>query len=76
MKNLFLVINNKINGIVWTLISTGIFILMLGVLIVWTNFLLRLLVGLIVIVVAYVFFYFAYRILLFKKEIKKIIKRK
>ena len=76
MKNFFLAIGQKINGIIWTLVSTGIFLLILGVLIVWTDFLLRLLLGLFVILVAYVFFYGAYKVWSFKGEIEKFIKLK
>jgi hypothetical protein len=76
MKNLLSHIGGKINGLVWTLVSTGIFMLILGVLIVWTEFVLRLLVGLFAIVIAYVFFYGAYKIWHMKKEIEKFVKLK
>lgn len=74
MKNLFNVIEKKVNGIIFTGISTGIFLLMLGVLIVWTDFILRLLIGLLVIAVAYMFFYGAFKIWSLKKETKKFLK--
>ncbi len=64
----------KINGVIWTLISTGIILLLLGILIVWYDFVLRLVIGLAVIVVAYVFFYVAYRIWALKKEVEKYFK--
>ncbi|MFH1661928.1 MAG: hypothetical protein ABIA02_02435 [Candidatus Falkowbacteria bacterium] len=74
MKNLIKEIKKKVNGIIWTLIGTGIILLMLGVLIVWTDFVLRLVIGLLVIVVAYVFFYLAYKIWNLKKEVEKYFK--
>jgi len=46
----------------------------LGVMIVWTDFLLRLVVGLFVIIIAYSFFYGAYKIWWLKKEIEKYFK--
>ena len=55
MENLFRQINKKINGLVWSLISTGIILLILAILIVWTDFMLRLVFGMLVLVVAYVF---------------------
>jgi len=74
MKNFFSAINKKINGIIWTLASTGVFLLIMGVLIVWTDFVLRLLIGLLVIAVAYVFFYGAYKVWALKGEIDKYLK--
>ncbi|MFH1427290.1 MAG: hypothetical protein ABIG60_02055 [Patescibacteria group bacterium] len=74
MKNFFAAVNKKINGLIWTLVSTGVILLILGVLIVWTDFVLRLLVGLLVILVAYVFLFGALKIWGFKKEINKFIK--
>jgi ABC-type bacteriocin/lantibiotic exporter with double-glycine peptidase domain len=76
MKNLLSSVGHKINGIILTLISTGIFMLILGILVVWTDLVLRLLVGLLIIVIAYVFFYGAYKVWHMKKEIEKFIKLK
>lgn len=74
MVNFFKAIKRKVSGLIWTLVSTGIIMLMLAVLIVWTSFMLRLIVGLLVMVVAYVFFYAAYKIWALKKEIEKHFK--
>ena len=74
MINLFKEIHKKINGLIWSLISTGIVLLMLSVLIVWTDFILRLVFGLIVLVVAYVFIYSGYKLHSLRKEIEKHFK--
>ncbi|MCK4891908.1 MAG: hypothetical protein KAS78_04525 [Candidatus Pacebacteria bacterium] len=74
MQKLFLSINKKINGIILNLSSIGLFILILAVLIVWTNFMLRLIIGLLAILIAYGFFYGAYKIWRLKKEIDKYLK--
>lgn len=74
MKTFITQIKRKINGVVWTLIGTGIILLLLGVLIAWYNFVLRLIIGLVVIVVAYAFFYVAYKIWALKKEVEKYFK--
>ena len=74
MKTFLKQTKRKVNGVIWTLISTGIILLLLGVLIVWYDFVLRLVIGLAVIVVAYVFFYVAYRIWALKKEVEKYFK--
>ncbi len=74
MKTFLKQTKRKINGVIWTLISTGIILLLLGILIVWYDFVLRLIIGLVVIVVAYVFFYVAYRIWALKKEVEKYFK--
>jgi len=67
-------IRRKINGFIFHLIISGVIALLLGIMIVWTDFLLRLVVGLFVIVIAYSFFYGAYKIWWLKKEIEKYLK--
>ncbi|MCK5061533.1 hypothetical protein KAR28_03195 [Candidatus Parcubacteria bacterium] len=74
MVNLFKEINKKFNGLIWSLVSTGVILLLLSILIVWTDFMLRLVFGLIVLVVAYVFLYGGYKIYALKKEIEKHFK--
>jgi hypothetical protein len=66
--------NKKLNGIIWSFISTGVILIILSILIVWTDFMLRLVVGLIVLVIAYVFLYVGLRVLAVKKEIDKLLK--
>ncbi len=67
-------IKKKVNGIIFTLITTGIVLLILAVLVVWTDFVLRLVIALFVIVVAYIFFYLAYKIWHLKKAVEKHFK--
>ncbi|MEA3463484.1 MAG: hypothetical protein U9R14_00130 [Patescibacteria group bacterium] len=74
MQTFLKLIKKKINGAIWTLISTGVILLLLGILIVWTDFILRLIIGLLVIIIAYVFFYGAYKIWALKKEVEKYFK--
>jgi len=74
MKNFITQIKKKTNGIIRTLIGTGIILLLLGVLIVWTDFFLRLVMGLLVMVVAYAFFYGAYKLWSLKKDVEKFFK--
>jgi len=74
MENPLKVIEGKINGFIWTLAINGVVLLLLGVLIVWTDFMLRLVMGVLVIVVAYVFFYSAYKVWSFKKDLEKYLK--
>ena len=74
MITLFKEINKKFNGLIWSLISTGVILLLLSVLIVWTDFMLRLVFGLIVLVIAYVFLYGGFKIYAFKKDIERHFK--
>ena len=71
MLRLFLKIDRKINHLVWAMASTGFILLLLAILIVWTDFMLRLVIGLMVLVLAYAFLYGGYKIWLVKKEIEK-----
>jgi len=74
MMNLCKEINKKIDGIIWVFASSGIILLMLAILIVWTEFVLRLVVGLFVMIVAYAFLHAAYKAWSIKKEIEKHFK--
>ncbi len=70
MINLFKEFHKKMNGLVWSFVSTGVILLLLSVLIVWTDFMLRLVFGLIVLVVAYGFLYAGFKIWALKKDIE------
>ncbi|MFA5247827.1 MAG: hypothetical protein WC415_01085 [Patescibacteria group bacterium] len=74
MEKIFSVLDKKINHFIWVLVGNGIVILMLGILIVWTDFMLRLIIGLVAIMVAYMFFYGAYKVRQFRKLLDKFIK--
>lgn len=74
MKTLLSNIRKKVNHIIWAQVGTGVFLLIMAVLIVWVDFFLELMVGLIVIMVSYVFFYGAYKLWSIKKEVEKYFK--
>lgn len=74
MQNLFKQIKASINGAIIHFIASGLILVMAAVLIVWTDFFLRLVIGLLVIAVAYTFFYLAYKIWRLKREIEKHLK--
>ena len=69
MKTILSPIRKKINEIMRVLIINGIILTILAVLVAWSDFLLQLLVGLIILVIAYSFFYAAYKL----SGIKKIL---
>lgn len=74
MQNLFKQIKASLNGAIIHFIATGLILVMAAVLIVWTDFFLRLVIGILVIAVAYVFFYLAYKTWWLKREIEKHLK--
>jgi len=74
MKKVNNIIDKKINHLILVLIGNGVLLLFLGVLIVWTDFMLRLVVGLATLLIAYVFLYAAYKLFGVKKHLDKIIK--
>lgn len=74
MVNFFKEINKKINGVILSLLCTGIVLLLLAVLIVWTDFMIRLVIGLLVLVISYAFLYGSWKIWTLKKEIEKYFK--
>ncbi len=74
MEKVSTLFNRKVKHLVWVLLANGVFLLVLGVLIVWTDFMLKLVMGLVTIMVAYVFLYAAYKIWTLKKIVDKYIK--
>ncbi len=71
MNKILKPITDKINQIMWTLIFNGLVLVVLAALITWSAFFLQLLVGLVVLVVAFSFFYGAYKM----HSVKEILKR-
>lgn len=74
MQNLFKQIKQALNGAIIHFIASGVILVMAAVLIVWTDFFLRLVIGLLVIIVAYMFFYLAYKTWWLKRKIEKHLK--
>ena len=70
MLDLVKQINKRINGLIWSFVTTGVVLMMLAVLIVWTDFMLRLVMGLLVVVIAYTFLYAGYRLWTIKMEVE------
>ncbi len=62
MTNILKVAREKLSELMWTFITVGIIMVVVAVLVVWTQVALKLLVGLIVLLVAYSLFYAAYKI--------------
>ena len=69
-------ISKKIDSLIWTYISTGIILVLLAILVVWTDFMLRLTGGMIILVIAYTFVYAGYKLWEFKKDLKEYFKIK
>lgn len=75
MQNLFKTINCRMNGMIIHLTISGVILAMAAVLIVWTDFFLKLVIGLLAVVAAYMFFYLAYKIWWLKRQIDKFLKK-
>lgn len=71
MMNLFKQINQKINGIIWSFVSTGFLLIVLSILIIWYPITLRVLVGVFVLAMACTFIYSGYKVWAIRKEIEK-----
>lgn len=74
MADLFKPLKKKVDNIIINLLVTGLLIMLLGVLMVWTDFLLRLVAGTVTIAIAYIFFYLAYRLYTIKKDLENYFK--
>jgi hypothetical protein len=74
MEKLSTLLDKKIDRLIRVLVVNGIILLMLAVLIVWTTFMAQLIMGLIAVIIAYVFLYSAYKIAHLKNLLDKYIK--
>jgi hypothetical protein len=70
MKDILAPLRSRLADLMINLIVTGVILLILAVLIVWTDFVLEVVVGVSVIVVAYVMFYGAYKLWRIKNMLK------
>lgn len=73
--NLVKNITKKINGTVFSLASTGVLLLILGILVMVNALVFRILLALFIFLVAYVFLYGAFRLWGIKKEIDHFFKK-
>lgn len=71
MQNIIQVIKTKLNNLMWTFIITGVIMLILSVLTVWTDLVLRLLVGLFILLLAFNLLSAAHKIHSIKKHLGK-----
>jgi len=71
MNEILKPISSKINQIMWVLIFNGLILVILAALITWSALFLQLLVGLVVLVMAFSFFYGAYKMHSIKEILKK-----
>ncbi len=75
MKNFFTSIDRHFNGFIANLVIAAILLLVFAVLIVWSDFVLRLVIGLAFLIAAWIAFYTAYKLYTFKNKIKDLIPR-
>jgi hypothetical protein len=71
MKILIEAIIKKLNEIIWTFASTGVILVVLAILAAWNDFMLRLIVGLMVLLIAYAFLNVSLKFWFLKKDIEK-----
>lgn len=70
MQNILSVVKTKLGSLMWTFIITGIVLVLLAVVSVWTDLLLRLLVGLAILLVAFSLFSVAHKIHSIRKHLE------
>ena len=66
--NLIKSVKKKVNGIIFSLASTGILLFVLGILVIVNDLIFRILIALFIFIVAYTFVFGAYRLWSIKKE--------
>ncbi len=74
MSEILKSIRYKLNGIAFVLISTSIALILLASTLVWVPFMAQLIMGILILVMAFIFGYMGCKFLSIKKEIEKIFK--
>jgi hypothetical protein len=74
MSEILKAVRSKLNGAAFVLISTSVALVLLAAAVVWEPILAQIIVGLLILLVAFVFAYLGSRFLAIKKEIEKIFK--
>lgn len=69
-------LRRKIDQLAWTLASTGVMLVFLAILVVFFNFWTRLVFGLLIVILASVFFFLAERFWWLKKELENLLRLK
>ena len=70
MKILFEKVHHKINGLIWSLFSSGVLFLLMAILSVYDVMVIRLIFALSALIISYIFIYSALRLWHLKKDIK------
>ncbi len=76
MENVIKTINKKVKQIIISLTVVGILLLILSFLTVWTEFMAKLVMGMVILLMAYVFLSTAYRLWQIQQNFKDIEKGK
>jgi multisubunit Na+/H+ antiporter MnhC subunit len=71
MKNIFKELEVKLNHLVWALVFYGVVFMTLAVFVTFSEYLLKVMVGLSLLLIAYTLFYFAYKLWSIKKIVSK-----
>ncbi len=71
MLNLIKGVKKKVNSIVYSLVFTGVLLIILGVLIIINDLIFRILIALFIFIVAYTFLFGAHRLWSIKREFDK-----
>jgi hypothetical protein len=71
MKNLLKELEAKLNHLVWALVFYGVIFMTLAVFVTFTEYLLKVMVGLALLLISYTLFYFAYKLWSIKKIVNK-----
>lgn len=70
MQNFLSVVKTKLTSLMWTFIFVGVILLILAVLSVWTDLILRLLVGLMILLMSFSLFSVAHKIHSIRKHLE------
>lgn len=62
MEKIIKAIRHKVNQVIWSLAIVGLLLLLLSFLTVWTDFMAKLVLGMVILLLAYAFLSTAYRL--------------
>jgi hypothetical protein len=74
MLKLIYSLEKKVNTVIFAFLANGVILFLLGTLIILTDFMVRVVVGVLIFIISYTFLFGAYKLWGLKEDVKKYLK--
>ncbi len=74
MLKLITSLEKKVNTVIFAFLANGVILFLLGTLVILTDFMVRVVVGILIFIISYTFLFGAYKLFSLKEDVKKYLK--